>query len=552
MDLQICALLSALETVGLTGSLQASPSPSLAFESSRNELLKTFAALFLAQYTLLKIFRIFVQPIFFSPLRHLPTPKGGHFMLGQLLNQYRASRPDALWLEWAARWPDSPFVRYFGFANVELLLVNGVEAHREVLQTHCYDFKKPASFERLVGDIAGAGLLFTEGEEHRKQRKMIMNVFSLANLKRTLPLFVEKAGDLVDFLDRKITESPMGTIEMYDAFSKATIDTIGVTSLGIQLRNLRSSSLDLDFLQLYEKLLAPSYASALISFVNVAVPVRRLLWFVPANREWVEATRELRAMLRRCIQDRVRDVGEKRRGGGGGKDEPESRDLLTYMVEEMLAGGQPLTVDLMMEHLLNFLAAGHETVAGTMVWASYVLATKPEIQDRLRAEIVDTLKENPTPGYAEIERMPYMNNFVKEVIRVYGTALMTQREAARDVVICGTRIPKGATLMLSPHTINTSTRIWGPDAAEFVPERWDRRPEGDASSAYSVMTFLGGPRVCIGRQYALLETKVLLLRLLPEFRFAPADGLGWRRLPLLNPCIVMRPRDGLRLRLERI
>lgn len=75
MDLQICALLSALETVGLTGSLQASPSPSLAFESSRNELLKTFAALFLAQYTLLKIFRIFVQPIFFSPLRHLPTPK---------------------------------------------------------------------------------------------------------------------------------------------------------------------------------------------------------------------------------------------------------------------------------------------------------------------------------------------------------------------------------------------------------------------------------------------------------------------------------------------
>lgn len=214
-----------------------------------------------------------------------------------------------------------------------------------------------------------------------------------------------------------------------------------------------------------------------------------------------------------------------------------------------------------------------------MVWASYVLATKPEIQDRLRAEIVDTLKENPTPGYAEIERMPYMNNFVKEVIRVYGTgvfffslapkpnpghqltqrqitaptpALMTQREAARDVVICGTRIPKGATLMLSPHTINTSTRIWGPDAAEFVPERWDRRPEGDASSAYSVMTFLGGPRVCIGRQYALLETKVLLLRLLPEFRFAPADGLGWRRLPLLNPCIVMRPRDGLRLRLERI
>lgn len=120
--------------------------------------------------------------------------QGGHFMLGQLLNQYRASRPDALWLEWAARWPDSPFVRYFGFANAELLLVNGVEAHREVLQTHCYDFKKPASFERLVGDIAGAGLLFTEGEEHRKQRKMIMSMFRWAPFSSSLKQSVMLTG----------------------------------------------------------------------------------------------------------------------------------------------------------------------------------------------------------------------------------------------------------------------------------------------------------------------------------------------------------------------
>ncbi|KAL8377962.1 hypothetical protein RB595_008582 [Gaeumannomyces hyphopodioides] len=546
MDVQICALLSAIEAMGLV-CLQESLSPAGEF---RGRLLKAFAVLVLSQYMLLKIFRTFVQPIYLSPLRHLPTPKGGHFMLGQLLNQYRAPRPDALWLEWAARWPDSPLVRHFGLANAEVLLVNGVEAHREVLQTRCHAFRKPASFARLVGEIAGAGLIFAEGEEHTRQRKMIMNVFSLPNLKKTLPVFLDKAGDLAGFLNRKVVENPTGTIEMYDAFSKATIDIIGVTSLGIELRNLRSDTLDLDFLQIYEKLLAPSYASALISFINVAVPVRRLLWFVPANREFVEATRELRAMLRRCIQDRVRDVAASEKQAG----EPESRNLLTYMVEEMLTGGQPLTVDLMLEHLLNFLAAGHETVASTMVWASYVLATKPDIQDRLRAEIRTTLGETPTPGYAEIERMHYMDNFVKELIRVYSPAIATQREAAQDVVICGTRIPKGTALVLSPPTVNTSARVWGADAAEFAPERWDRLEGGEAGSAYSVLSFLAGPRVCIGRRYALLEIKALLLRLVADFRFAPGEELErcGLEVPVRNPNIVLRPRDGLRLRLERI
>lgn len=101
--------------------------------------------------------------------------------------------------------------------------------------------------------------------------------------------------------------------------------------------------------------------------------------------------------------------------------------------------------------------------------------------------------------------------------------------------------------------VNLSRKVWGDDATEFVPERWDRL-EGEAATAYSVMSFLAGPRQCIGKQYAAVEVKVLLARVVAGFRLLPGEELERRRMhvPLRNPGIVLRPRGGLRVRFERL
>ncbi|TLD30520.1 hypothetical protein PspLS_02442 [Pyricularia sp. CBS 133598] len=547
MDIQTCAVLSALETVAWAGFHEYR---SLAL-TTRKELVAVFSVFFLVQYLCIKIYRIFIYPVHVSPLRHLPTPKGNHFMLGQLVNQFRAACPNELYLKWTRQWPDAPFVRFYTVANQESLLINGIEANREVFATHCYSFTKPGLFGRFVGDIAGTGLLFTEGDEHKRHRKMILNVFSIPNLKKMFPIFQEKAEELSQHLDATIASSADGTIDVQRIYSKATIDIIGITALGLDLRNLKSSKLRMDFLQCYRRMLEQSYLAALISFINIHIPIRRLLWFVRANRDFVEATQEVRNMLRTCIRERIQDVDSRK----GAEVKFQSRDLLTYMIEERLLAEckEPLTTEEILGHLLNFLSAGHETTTGVMTWGSYVLATHPRIQDRLRAEVEALLKESPRPSYSDIERMKYMHNFVREVLRLYSPAVATYREAAKDVTICGTVIPKGTHLVLCPSVCNKSKRIWGADADEFVPERWEKL-EGEAATPYSMMTFLAGPRQCIGKQYALQEVKVLLIEVLSKFRFLPTEELASNgfNVKISNPGVVLRPKGGLALRVERI
>ena len=91
-----------------------------------------------------------------------------------MVNQIKDSSPNGLFVSWTKQWPDAPFIRYLTFANSEVLLVNSVSAHKQVLQTKCYDFEKSDFFRNLVQDIAGKGLLFSVGEEHKSQRRQLI------------------------------------------------------------------------------------------------------------------------------------------------------------------------------------------------------------------------------------------------------------------------------------------------------------------------------------------------------------------------------------------
>jgi cytochrome P450 len=109
------------------------------------------------------------------------------FFVGQLANQMRAASPVAEYVAWAKKWPDEPFIRHLSFGNSEALLVNSISAHRQVLQTKCYSFGKPAFFERLVGDIVGKGLMFSVGDEHRTQRRQLSGAIHAYSKVTVLP-----------------------------------------------------------------------------------------------------------------------------------------------------------------------------------------------------------------------------------------------------------------------------------------------------------------------------------------------------------------------------
>jgi cytochrome P450 len=233
------------------------------------------------------------------------------------------------------------------------------------------------------------------------------------------------------------------------------MEIIGVTSLGVELNELTSNSAT-GFVELYNRLLHQSPLGQLIWVVNSFIPIRNIVP-LEANRSFVQNQADLRALLRNRIQERMSEMNEKRSKG----TTTESRDLLTYMLEEAhlheeLTGQRPWSEDDIIGHvsdevrcserlactnysiatqlhicryatqsthhtsLLTLSKIGHETAATMLTWSLYVLATRHDVQEKLRAETQAALLAQPTKSdYDQLSTLPYLNNFCREVLRVY-------------------------------------------------------------------------------------------------------------------------------------
>ncbi|KAI1096653.1 cytochrome P450 [Rostrohypoxylon terebratum] len=505
-------------------------------------------------------YRVILYPNYLSPLRHLPGPKDHNIILGQEIKKFKAESPVDVQLEWLRRWPDASFIRYISFAGNEVLLVNSLAAHKAVLQTHVYEFVKPPFFARLVGEITGIGLLFAEGEFHKRERKLLAGPFSVPSMRKLVPVFREKAKDLSEEFERLLGENSHGTVEAMETLSKSTMDTIGITVLGIELDTI-SSIYPQSFQELYGRILHQGPLGQLISVINAFIPIRSFLP-IRANRHFIQTTNNLREMLRDIIRRRTADLAD----GTFKKTMGESRDLLTYMLEEaelrkQETGKEVWSVDDIIGHLLNFTSAGHESTATTLSWSLYVLATNHSIQDRLRSEITSLLEANPNPDYDSIFGLPYLHNFVREVLRVFPPSYMAQRQTTRPLTISNISIPTGTQIDIIIPLAHKHPSIWGPDAETFDPDRWDALT-GDATSPFAFEAFLQGPRTCPGRNFALIEVKAVLVELVPKWRFLGVEGKDGelltggeekvgRGVKIANPSLTYRPRDGLLVRFER-
>ncbi|KAI1357132.1 cytochrome P450, partial [Xylaria arbuscula] len=159
---------------------------------------------FLAQYLAFKFYRVFLYPQYFSPLRKLPGPTDNRAFFGQTINLLRAKTPTSLYLKWMQEHPSAPCIRYLSIANREVLVANSLQSHKDLLQTHCYSFKKPDSLRRILKEIAGDGIFMLEGERHKSQRKIIGGFFSPKRLRSLEPTFQSMAQRAVHTLERSI------------------------------------------------------------------------------------------------------------------------------------------------------------------------------------------------------------------------------------------------------------------------------------------------------------------------------------------------------------
>jgi len=332
--------------------------------------------------------------------------------------------------------------------------------------------------------------------------------------------------------------------------TRVTLDIIGIAGLGQDFNSLKNP--EDEFVRQYNDVLEPDYQKALffgLSLMFSASVIRALPWDIP--RHLNQISENLHKFGKNLSRDRRQELATP---SVSDTDKEKRKDILSLLVKS-----NDFTDTELANQVLTMMAAGHETTSSTLSWCAYLLATHPQIQSQLRDEIRATL---PSPNdlatstitATTIDAMPLLNAVCNETTRLYPTVPVTSRVAIRDTHLGSQLVPSGTLLFIVPWAVNRLQAYWGKDAMEFRPERWinaDGTPNntGGASSNYSIMTFLHGPRSCIGQGFARAELKCLLAALVGRYTFElTREGKTYYPAGM----VTSKPANGMWMKVEEI
>jgi cytochrome P450 len=391
----------------------------------------------------------------------------------------------------------------------------------ELLVTRDDHFEKGVGLRRAER-LLGKGLLTSEGELHRRQRRLIQPAFH----RRRLDGYGEAMGAVALRTAERWAAAP-GSARGLDAHREMLR-----LALGIAGQTLFGGDIEEEAAEIGEALGVALELFQRLATVPFAEVLERLP--LPGTRRFLRA----RARLDRTIH---RLIAERRAAGA------DRGDLLSLLVAAGDADGPAgaMSDAQLRDEAMTLLLAGHETTANALTWSWYLLAGHPECERRLHAE-VDAVLGDRLPGASDLERLPYAGAVLAEAIRLFPPAWVIGRRAIADAELGGWRIPRGALVLVSPFLVQRDPRFY-PDPERFDPERWtDGARVGRPRFAY--FPFGGGPRVCIGEQFAWTEGVIALTTLARRWRLRLAHS---GRPVVLQPSITLRPKFGMPMVAER-
>jgi cytochrome P450 len=377
-----------------------------------------------------------------------------------------------------------------------LLFVVHPDAVEQVTVTHRSKYDKVASYDPVRKYLTGDGLVGSTGDLWRRQRKLLAPFFTPKGILTYAELMIR---DSVRLQERWQHLAQAGTeVEIAEEMTAVTASII--------LKSMFSSPSLESIAQIKDAV------ETMISFVNLrATGVFLPAWVpTPTNRKYVAA--------RKLVHETIRELIVKRR------QMPEAEwpdDLLSRLMrvrdEET---GQPMSEALVRDESITAFFAGHETTARTMTFTWYALATNPRATERLHLEL-DRVLGGRAPSVDDLRQLPYTLNVVMEVLRLYPAGPFYARDAVEADEIGGFDVAPGTSLLLSPYYTHRHPAFWeNPEA--FEPGRWAQGGEGRSRAFHP---FGAGPRVCIGNNFSLLESH-LLLAILAQ-RFTPRLRRGY-------------------------
>ncbi|PJZ24084.1 cytochrome P450 [Leptospira hartskeerlii] len=396
----------------------------------------------------------------------------------------------------------------FGLRQITFHLITQPEDIKRVLQENNQNYHKGVFYKEL-GRILGKGLLNSEGEFWKKQRKLIQPSFHKQRISEFVEIMAQET--------QKTSESwkKVSSLDISKEMMRLTFAIVGRTLFRTEVE---------------------SYAARIEHSLKIALElvtkrITRIFpfpfsWPTPENLKLKRALKDMHSVVDELIAERKKNP---------------SNDLISMLLEVRdEETGETMSESQVRDEAITLLLAGHETTANALSWGFYLLSKHPEICEKVREEANRVLGDK-TPTLEDVQKLTYTRKVLDEVLRLYPPAWVIERTAMGPDQVGGYDVETGTNISICIFNIHRNPDFWeNPD--KFDPDRFDEERSADRPK-YAYLPFGGGPRICIGNIFALTEATLILAMLVKNYKFQTDPN----HPVVMEPLVTLRPKYGILL-----
>jgi cytochrome P450 len=405
-------------------------------------------------------------------------------------------------------------IAHFKLGPQDTVLVNNPEYIGDILVAHDWNFLKGRGLKR-ARRVLGRGLLTSEGNFHRRQRRLAQPAFHkqrIAGYAETMVQYTSRARDR--WRDGE-------TLDVAQEMMRLT--------LAIVAKTLFDADVEAEAAEIGQAL-----TEVLKMFETFSSPLTDILDKLPtpANRRIQRARERLDQTIYRIIEERR----------ASGEDRGDLLSMLLLAQDEEGSGG--MSDEQLRDEVMTLFLAGHETTANALAWTWYLISQHPEVEARLNAELQSVLAGR-LPTVDDVHRLHYTEMVLTEAMRCYPPVWVMGRRSLGSYKVGDYTIPAGSIVLLSQYVMHHNERYY-PEPFKFDPERWTPEARSDRPK-HAYFPFGSGPRLCIGEQFAWMEGILIIATIAQRWKMRLVSGHPIQ----MQPLITLRPRHGIKMKIER-
>ncbi|WP_353070304.1 cytochrome P450 [Tunturibacter empetritectus] len=395
----------------------------------------------------------------------------------------------------------------------EAIVTTNPAVMQHVLKTNSENYQKSEIQVKRMGHFLGKGLLTTHGDPWRTQRRLIQKGFDRKQLEALSAIMQDSLSESMLDFNRQIQ---LGPVDIYPHLMKMTFAMVARSLFGAKLRD--------------EDIDTVSHTICTVQEFIVRQTIQ------PYLNPWFEVSGELRRHeeMRTHADAILMDYIKTRRQQAPGND------LLQTLMDARYSDGEGMSDEMVLSESMQLLVAGHETSSNALSWLLYLLSSRPDTLERVRQEFDSVLGDAPL-SFGDVTRLDFTTQVIYEALRLYPPFWMVDRMAIADDRVGDIAIPQGSTVIVFVYGAHHTPHYW-PSPESFDPERFLKANE-KLRTPFTYLPFGGGPRVCIGNHYAMLQILMILSELLRTYDFQLIQDQTIEARPM----VILRPKHGIRM-----